>query len=161
MSDVEKPAVLIPDFKALVSSGNMDASAGGGAGSFERIIPATRRYGPKPSRRFMSGEISRGSRDGTAEPWMGPEGSSSSIGIRGYIIGLLSIYRALRLLNISIFLLTTCATLNQHRAYFKSPTLVYHTQRPCFYPRTLTQYQGSYSSASVSGIDSSLKKITQ
>jgi hypothetical protein len=49
MGDDEKPAVLITDFKVLVSSGNMHASAGGGAGSPERITPTKRRYGPKPS----------------------------------------------------------------------------------------------------------------
>lgn len=49
MGDNEKPAALITDFKVLVSSRNMHASAGGGPSSLKRIAPTKRRYGPKPS----------------------------------------------------------------------------------------------------------------
>jgi hypothetical protein len=49
MGDDGKPAVLITDFKVLVSSRNMHASASGGAGSPKRITPTKQRYRPKLS----------------------------------------------------------------------------------------------------------------
>jgi hypothetical protein len=45
----EKPAVLITDFKILVSSGNANAVASGGSSSSGTSTPAKRRYGPKLS----------------------------------------------------------------------------------------------------------------
>jgi hypothetical protein len=50
----EKPAVLITDFKILVSSGNTNAVASGSSNSPGTSTPAKRRYGPKLSGVFTS-----------------------------------------------------------------------------------------------------------
>jgi hypothetical protein len=58
MGHDEKPALLITDFGALASSGNMH-TADGDAGSPQTTSPLKRRYGPKSSRVHASLVTSR------------------------------------------------------------------------------------------------------